>query len=121
MSDKGSNRHYRRWTDVECKKVLTLRSEGKSFDEIAHIMGRTHHSVKNKHDATIRSVKSAGRLRHTMDDKDVPSREQLLKELLPELNAIFGHEYERHKKEHSKTLRAPTLFERIKRWLGMGR
>lgn len=114
MSDKGSNRHYRRWTDVECKKVLTLRSEGKTFHEIARIMGRTHYSVKHKHDATIKSVKSAARLRRAMDDKDVPSKEQLLKELLPGLNALLGE-------EHSRILRKPTLFERIKRWLGISR
>ena len=60
--------------------------------------------------------------------KTVPkniTRDQILKELLPGLNALFGSEYEKYENEHVKIYeedqKKPTLFERIKRWLGISR
>jgi predicted transcriptional regulator len=126
--------HYERWTDDEIDSVLFMRSSGKTDAEIAKILGRSASAVTN---AVHREIKRNSALIDGMITqaselspgfKTVPkniTRDQILKELLPGLNALFGSEYEKYENEHVKIYeedqKKPTLFERIKRWLGISR
>ena len=129
-----SKRFYERWTEYEIDSVLLMRSNGKTYAEIAKILGRSDSAVTNavhrerkRNSAVVDSmITQASEL--SPGFKTVPkniTRDQILKELLPGLNALFGSEYEKYENEHVKIYeedqKKPTLFERIKRWLGISR
>jgi predicted transcriptional regulator len=127
-----SKRFYERWTEYEIDSVLLMRSNGKTYAEIAKILGRSDSAVTNavhrerkRNSAVVDSmITQASEL--SPGFKTVPkniTRDQILKELLPGLNALFGSEYEKYENEHVKIYeedqKKPTIFERIKRWLGI--
>jgi predicted transcriptional regulator len=127
-----SKRFYERWTEYEIDSVLLMRSNGKTYAEIAKILGRSESAVTNavhrerkRNSAVVDSmITQASEL--SPGFKTVPkniTRDQILKELLPGLNALFGSEYEKYENEHVKIYeedqKKPTIFERIKRWLGI--
>ena len=126
--------HYERWTDDEIDSVFFMRSNGKTDAEIAKILGRSASAVTN---AVHREIKRNSAMVDSMimqasemsqGFKTVPenvTRAQIMKDLLPGLNELFGSEYEKYENEHVKIYeedqKKPTLFERIKRWLGISR
>ena len=127
-----SKRFYERWTEYEIDSVLLMRSNGKTYAEIAKILGRSEsaltnavHRERKRNSAVVDSmITQASEL--SPGFKTVPkniTRDQILKELLPGLNALFGSEYEKYENEHVKIYeedqKKPTIFERIKRWLGI--
>ena len=115
--------HYERWTKDDIDVVFFLRSRGETDAKIAEIMGRSTSAVTNAiYRETKRNIAEA-------DSMTVPppelrqniTRQELLKELLPGLNALFGSELEKYEDHYSEIMKPPTLFERIKRKLGISR
>jgi predicted transcriptional regulator len=101
--------HYERWTDDEIDSVLFMRSNGKTDAEIAKILGRSASAVTN---AVHRERKRNSALIDGMITqaselspgfKTVPenvTRAQIMEDLLPGLNELFGSEYEKFENEH---------------------
>jgi len=116
-------KHHERWTEAEIASVFSMRVEGKTDAEIAKDLGRSQSAVTN---AVFRERKRNnalvdGMIRQTVELRQNVTRQELLKELLPGLNAVFGSEYEKYREDFSEIMKPPTLFERIKRWLGISR
>jgi hypothetical protein len=126
--------HYERWTDDEIDSVFfhAIQRQDRRRDCqnsgtqcIRSNQCRTPRDKRNS--AVVDSmIRQASEL--SPGFKTVPkniTRDQILKELLPGLNALFGSEYEKYENEHAKIYeedqKKPTLFERIKRWLGISR
>ena len=115
--------HYERWTEGEVDSVFFLRSQGKTHAEIAKILGRSASAVTNvvfrerkRNSALVDSM-----IGQTAELRQNVTREELMKELLPGLNKLFGSEYEKYRKDFSEIMKPPTLFDRIKRKLGVSR
>jgi predicted transcriptional regulator len=112
--------HYERWTEGEIDSVFFLRSQGKTHAEIAKILGRSASAVTNvvfrerkRNSASVDSM-----IGQTAELRQNVTREELMKELLPGLNALFGSELEKYEDHYSEMMKPPTIFERIKRWFG---
>jgi predicted transcriptional regulator len=112
--------HYERWTDGEVDSALFMRSRGKTDAEIAKIMGRSKSAVTNAiyRERKRNSDSVDGMIEQTVKLPKNVTREELLKELLPGLNALFGSELEKYEDHYSEMMKPPTIFERIKRWFG---
>ena len=102
--------HYERWTDEEIDSALFMRSKGKTNEEIAKILGRSTSAVTN---VIYRDRKRNGALLRRS-----AARQEIMKDLLPGLNALFGSELEKYEDHYSEMMKPPTIFERIKRWFG---
>lgn len=116
-------KHYEKWTKDDIDVVFSLRSRGETYAKIAKLMGRSTSAVTN---AVYREIKRNIAEADSMtvqppEFRQNITREELMKELLPGLNKLFGSEYEKYRKDFSEIMKPPTLFDRIKRKLGVSR